>query len=77
VLAQYQLSVIALHEWIWMRSVEWLKATKGDWRELCAAAATEHDSTKLARLVDQIIKALDERRDAFKPAPEFGGFNRP
>ena len=53
------------------------ESNKGDWRELCAAAATEHDSTKLARLVDQIIKALDERREAFKPAAEFAGPNQP
>jgi hypothetical protein len=32
-----------------------------DWRELCAAAVKEPDSEKLADLVDQIIKALDER----------------
>jgi hypothetical protein len=31
-----------------------------DWRELCAAAASEHDSAKLADLIDQIIWALDE-----------------
>jgi hypothetical protein len=36
-----------------------------NWRELCAAAATEPDSEKLADLVDQIIKALDERGDRF------------
>ena len=32
-----------------------------DWRELCAAAATEPDSARLADLVEQIIQALDER----------------
>lgn len=30
-----------------------------DWRALCAAASVEEDSTKLATLVDQIIKTLD------------------
>jgi hypothetical protein len=36
-----------------------------EWQELCAAAAAEPDSRKLADLVQQIIKALDERRDGF------------
>ena len=39
-----------------------------DWRELCAAAATEPDSEKLADLVDQIIRALDERAGLESPA---------
>ena len=38
-----------------------------DWRELCAAAATEPDSQKLAHLVDQIIRALDERGEGALP----------
>jgi hypothetical protein len=32
-----------------------------DWRRLCAAAAHESDSTKLAELVDQILRVFDER----------------
>jgi hypothetical protein len=36
------------------------ESNRTDWRELCAAAATEPDSQKLAHLVDQIIRALDE-----------------
>jgi hypothetical protein len=35
-----------------------------DWRELCAAAAKEPDSEKLADLVDEIIKALDAQKDS-------------
>jgi hypothetical protein len=31
-----------------------------DWRELCAAAASEHDTTKLTRLVSQLIEAFDK-----------------
>jgi hypothetical protein len=31
-----------------------------DWRELCAAAAGELDSERLAALVNQIIEAIDE-----------------
>jgi hypothetical protein len=33
-----------------------------DWRNLCAAAAVEEDSTKLAGLVAQIIRTLDGER---------------
>jgi hypothetical protein len=33
---------------------------QSDWRALCAAAATEPDSKKLADLVGRIIKALDK-----------------
>jgi hypothetical protein len=33
------------------------------WRALCAAAAEEPDSEKVAWLVDQILEALDEPRD--------------
>jgi hypothetical protein len=36
-----------------------------DWRQLCATAAMETDSEKLADLVLQLIKALDERADGF------------
>jgi hypothetical protein len=39
-----------------------------DWHQLCAAAATEQDSTKLTFLVNQIIKALDERNPRLKRA---------
>jgi hypothetical protein len=31
-----------------------------DWRELCAAAAEEPDSEKLASLVNQILEVFDE-----------------
>jgi len=31
-----------------------------DWRELCAAVATETDSNKLGSLVQELIRALDE-----------------
>jgi hypothetical protein len=30
-----------------------------NWRDLCAAAAVEQDTAKLARLVKQIIQAMD------------------
>jgi hypothetical protein len=35
-----------------------------DWRELCAAAAVEPDSEKLVALVNQILRAFDERDQA-------------
>lgn len=41
-----------------------------DWRELCAAATIEPNSERLADLVDQLIKALDERERA--ASPQFG-----
>lgn len=34
---------------------------KGDWRELCEAAARETDSEKLLELIQKLTKALDER----------------
>jgi hypothetical protein len=38
-----------------------MNESKGaDWRELCAAAASEDDATKLTSLVNQIIEAFDE-----------------
>jgi hypothetical protein len=36
------------------------ESNKADWRELCAAAADEPDSEKLACLVGQILQAFDE-----------------
>jgi hypothetical protein len=46
------------------------KSSSSDWRELCVAAATEQDSTKLTNLVDQLIKALDERTPRLRRAGE-------
>jgi hypothetical protein len=37
-----------------------------DWQQLCSVAAVEQDSQKLTCLVNQIIKALDERSLRFK-----------
>jgi hypothetical protein len=37
-----------------------------DWRELCAAAAKEPDSDKLFSLVNQILKAFDDRQEGSK-----------
>jgi len=47
------------------------ESNQTDWRELCAAAATEPDSERLADLVDQIIKALDERGELFTSPKQF------
>jgi hypothetical protein len=48
------------------------ESNRSDWRELCAAAAEETDSEKLVDLVDQIIKALDERAGRFASPSQFG-----
>lgn len=39
-----------------------------DWRELCAAAAEEPDSEKLASLVNQILEVFDERDREVTPS---------
>jgi hypothetical protein len=46
-------------------SAEMAEGSRTDWRQLCAAAATETDSETLANLVHQLIKALDERGNGF------------
>jgi len=33
-----------------------------DWRELCAAVASESDPKRLGSLVEELIRALDERQ---------------
>jgi len=38
------------------------ESNQEDWRELCAAAAKEPDSDKFFCLVDQILKAFDDRQ---------------
>jgi hypothetical protein len=40
------------------------ESNQTDWRDLCAAATIEPNSQRLADLVDQLIRALDERADA-------------
>jgi len=47
------------------------RGNQTNWRELCAAAVAEPDSEKLADLVDQIIKALDERGNEPKQCGEY------
>jgi hypothetical protein len=42
-----------------------------DWRELCAAAANEPDSDKLFSLVNQILKAFDDRQEQPKSSHRF------
>jgi hypothetical protein len=48
------------------------EGNRTNWRELCAAAAAEPDSKRLADLVDQIIRALDESREGFAPPRHLG-----
>ncbi len=38
-----------------------------DWRKLCAAAAEEPDSEKLASLINQILQAFEERDHSLQP----------
>ena len=35
---------------------------KKNWRDLCAAASAEHDPRKLQALIQDLIRALDERQ---------------
>jgi hypothetical protein len=37
-----------------------------DWRQLCARAAVESDPNRLLEIIDQLIVALDERRDKMR-----------
>lgn len=37
-------------------------SAKKDWRELCAAVAREKDSKKLELLLEELIRALDDRQ---------------
>lgn len=34
-----------------------------DWQQLCALAAVESDPRRLLEIIDQLIVALDERRE--------------
>jgi hypothetical protein len=53
------------------------ESNHSDWRKICAAAATEPDSERLAKLIERLIKALDERCDRH-PSPErFGECRQP
>jgi hypothetical protein len=38
------------------------ESQKKDWRELCAAVSSESDPKKLGLLVEELIRALDERQ---------------
>ncbi len=44
--------------------------SRADWRELCAAAASEPDSEKLISLVAQILEAFDDQQKKPIPQPE-------
>ena len=37
-----------------------------DWRELCTAVANETDPIKLGSLVQELVKALDEREQNWR-----------
>ena len=38
------------------------ESAKKDWRELCAAVASESDPKKLELLLEELIRALDNRQ---------------
>jgi hypothetical protein len=46
--------------------VQMAQRKQKDWRELCAAVAHETDSNKLGSLVQELIKALDEREQNWR-----------
>ncbi len=38
-----------------------------DWRDLCSAVVNETDSNKIGSLVQELIKALDESEQNWRP----------
>ena len=38
------------------------ESAKKDWRELCAAVASENDPKKLELLLEELLQALDDRQ---------------
>lgn len=52
-----------------MSELKWQSSEK-NWRELAAAAARETDSEKLARIIEQLCDALDERTHAHMGASD-------
>ena len=38
------------------------ESAKKDWRELCSAVASENDPKKLELLLEELIRALDDRQ---------------
>lgn len=46
---------------------------RGDWRELCAAIASERDRSKLLELLEELVVALDRRKsDSTEPSAATG-----
>ena len=48
-----------------------------DWRELCSAVANEKDSKKLELLLEELIRALDDRRSQSHVTMQTATTNRP
>ena len=44
------------------------ESAKKDWRELCAAVASEKDSKKLELLLEELIRALDDTQSQSRAA---------
>lgn len=45
-------------------------SAKKDWRELCAAVASEKDSNKLDLLLEELIRALDDTQSQSQVAED-------
>lgn len=44
-----------------------------DWRKLCESIQDEQDPQRLSELVDQLLKALDDRREELRGNGEYKG----
>ena len=49
-----------------MNNRENLGVDEKQWRKLCELVATEPDPQRLSELVDQLLRELDSRREAFR-----------
>lgn len=52
------------------------ETAKRDWCKLCAAVASEKDSKKLELLLEELIRALDERQFQLNVAMQTAQRNR-
>jgi hypothetical protein len=52
------------------------ESKKKDWRELCASVASERDPKKLGLLVEELIRALDERQSKLRVTHQPTNTNR-
>jgi hypothetical protein len=50
---------------LWRRGMA--ERNQKDWRDLCSAVVNETDSNKIGSLVQELIKALDESEQNWRP----------